>query len=382
MTSPTPVPLDPEYVAAIAKGLDEAFARASAEPFDPDRDRIVVFSDHHKGVGDPADDFRRCEHAYTAALGYYLEEGYKLCVLGDAEELWEEHAGPVIEHYRAVLDLEAEFVRRRNGLERFSGNHDDQWAYPGEVAKHLRPVFGPIKVREALRLSIDGRDGNPGGTLFLVHGHQGTAESDRWGWASKLFVRHVWRPLQRRTGYSATTPARSYAMRAKHDRALYEWARKQRPGVVLIAGHTHRPVFARSVPDPPPTRPIADLERALTDAQAAGDAAAAAAVHAELEFARTSVRRPEEVLSVVPPCYFNTGCCSFPDGDITGLEIAGGEMRLVRWPGNIREICPGGQGVDVARRVLATEKLDTILAQVAEPAGEAPAIEEHAVRPA
>jgi hypothetical protein len=32
------------------------------------------------------------------------------------------------------------------------------------------------------------------------------------------------------------------------------------------------------------------------------------------------------------PCYFNTGCCCFADGDITGLELAGGEIRLVRWP--------------------------------------------------
>jgi hypothetical protein len=32
------------------------------------------------------------------------------------------------------------------------------------------------------------------------------------------------------------------------------------------------------------------------------------------------------------PCYFNTGCCCFADGDVTGLEIADGEIRLVRWP--------------------------------------------------
>ena len=31
------------------------------------------------------------------------------------------------------------------------------------------------------------------------------------------------------------------------------------------------------------------------------------------------------------PCYFNTGCCSYGDGDVTGLEIADGEIRLVRW---------------------------------------------------
>ncbi len=37
------------------------------------------------------------------------------------------------------------------------------------------------------------------------------------------------------------------------------------------------------------------------------------------------------------PCYFNAGCCSFSDGDITGMEVADGEIRLVRWkrdPGN------------------------------------------------
>jgi hypothetical protein len=32
------------------------------------------------------------------------------------------------------------------------------------------------------------------------------------------------------------------------------------------------------------------------------------------------------------PSYFNTGCCAFRDGDITGLELSEGEIRLVRWP--------------------------------------------------
>jgi hypothetical protein len=32
-----------------------------------------------------------------------------------------------------------------------------------------------------------------------------------------------------------------------------------------------------------------------------------------------------------PPYYFNTGCCSFGDGDVTGLELSSGQIRLVRW---------------------------------------------------
>jgi hypothetical protein len=363
MTQATAVPLDKKYLESISKGLDSAFKRADDEPFDPHNERIVIFSDHHKGVGDPADDFRRCEHAYTSALGYYLEAGYKLFVLGDGEELWEEHAGDVIKRYRDVLQLEAEFVQPpKGGLSRFYGNHDDQWKSQKQVSKHLSGLFGDgIKVREALRLTVD-RPGKEPGTLFFVHGHQGTADSDRFGFASRLFVRHVWRPLQRKTGYTATTPARDFALRAKHDRAMYEWAVRQPGGFVMIAGHTHRPVFSKCVPDPAPTRPITDLEEALD--QTSDDRATAAAIRAELEYARTGVRRPEEVLTVPVPCYFNTGCCSFPDGDITGLEIADGQVRLVRWPGNLREIRAAEVGLDPAKRILETEDLEQVFAAV------------------
>lgn len=379
MTDANQTEQDRKYEEGIRKGLDAAFSRADEGPLDPAREKIVIFSDHHKGVGDKADDFRRCEHAYSAALGYYVEAGYRLFVLGDAEELWEEQAGPVIERYRDVLGLEAQFVRR-GGVERFYGNHDDQWASKGEVEKHLRPLFGAITVREGLRLRVE-RPGATPATLFFVHGHQGTADSDRFGWFSRQFVRHVWRPLQRKTGYSATTPARDHALRAKHDRAMYGWARDRPDAVVLVAGHTHRPVFAGSVPDPPPTRPIAELEAALKRAAAAGDTAAAAAVRAELEYARAAVRRPDRVLTVSPPCYFNTGCCSFPDGDVTGLEIGDGEIRLVRWPSNLRELCSPGAGVEVHKRILASEELERIFGAASAPAPAESSATETAIRP-
>ena len=42
------------------------------------------------------------------------------------------------------------------------------------------------------------------------------------------------------------------------------------------------------------------------------------------------------------PSYFNTGCCAFLDGDVTGLEFSDGEIRLVRWPDD--EDRPHAQG--------------------------------------
>ena len=31
------------------------------------------------------------------------------------------------------------------------------------------------------------------------------------------------------------------------------------------------------------------------------------------------------------PTYFNSGCCCFDDGTITGIEISGGFIRLIKW---------------------------------------------------
>jgi hypothetical protein len=58
-----------------------------------------------------------------------------------------------------------------------------------------------------------------------------------------------------------------------------------------------------------------------------------ARLHAELEFTEAEERRIDPpTVSNVPPYYFNTGRCLFGDGDVTGMEIADGDIRLVRWP--------------------------------------------------
>ena len=63
---------------AIAAALDRAYEGANVLDVDLDEARLVIFSDHHRGARDAADDFRRCERAYCAALGHYLEAGYAL----------------------------------------------------------------------------------------------------------------------------------------------------------------------------------------------------------------------------------------------------------------------------------------------------------------
>jgi hypothetical protein len=343
-------------IERVGAGLDRAFKAADEDQLEIDDAKLIVFSDLHRGVRDGADDFLGCERAYHAALGYYLELGYRLILLGDVEELWENQPAESLSAYRRTLELETAFFEDKRLL-RFWGNHDDQWRHEDEVKKHLHSRFPGLVVHEASKLRLM-RAGNQVGLLFLVHGHQGTTNSDGFfAPFSKLVVRYVWRPIQRRTGMRSATPAVDWDLRASHDTAMYEWAKKRPEKLVLIAGHTHRPVFAESQPSRQPDRDPA-LVRGELDAQRGKtppDPAAAAALRSELELIMTP-RPGEPPRKVDPPCYFNSGCCCFGDGDATGLEIEGGEFRLVRWLDDDER---------PARKILAREKIDTVLDRVA-----------------
>jgi hypothetical protein len=361
-----PVKGPDEYQQSIAKGLSRAFDDKDTEEQEVDLGsaRIVVVSDQHKGSRDNADDFRGCERAYAAALAYYLEEGFRLFALGDVEELWECSPKEVTGAYGDVLRLEGEFYATKpKRYERFFGNHDLQWSAPAEVSKHLHAFFPGLRVREALKLRVV-RGGERLGLLFLVHGHQGTLESDKIQWLSKPVVRHVWRPLQRKLNMRSTPPSRDFDLRHRHDLAMYSWARTHPAKPVLIAGHTHRPVFWSS--QAPPKESVEELERRFAERRAAGaDAAELAGIRARIEFARAERReKGPPPMTIDPPCYFNTGCCSFGDGDITAIEIAGGKIRLVRWPDDNDQPLP---------KLLVEEDLAVVLDRVSNagrPAGE------------
>jgi hypothetical protein len=174
-------------------------------------------------------------------------------------------------------------------------------------------------------------------------------------------VRYVWPAVQRKVKFASTTPARDFDLRAAHDAAMFAWARGHRDRPVIVCGHTHKPIFRRRAAagkTPVGARPEADIRADLDAARGRGaPAEELAALRAELEYVLTPTFGPPPI-PVEPPCYFNTGCCSFGDGDVTGIEIADGRIRLVRWLDN--EERPSAQ-------ILADESLREILAEVARP---------------
>ncbi|HEX2126234.1 MAG TPA: metallophosphoesterase [Thermoleophilaceae bacterium] len=314
----------------IRKRLGEAYAEAQRRPAMTRRlgdEKIVVFSDQHKGARDGADDFQRCERSYNAALAYYHHMGWHLVLLGDVEELWENSFEEVAEKYPRALELEGRF-HADGRYTRVFGNHDLVWSDAGRFQKAMKDSgVGDVTPVEAIRLTIQGAGENgEDRELFLTHGHQGTADSDSLAWLSKIGVR-AWRVAQNFINRPINQPSMDWELRGEHSEAMMRWAEAE--GRVLITGHTHKPVFWNGEKKPEAVPGDVTPPEGVEDPQEAEALRLAHVEWAEAEQERLKGDRPIQLPS---PCYFNTGCCSFGDGDITGIEIDGGEIRLVRWP--------------------------------------------------
>jgi UDP-2,3-diacylglucosamine pyrophosphatase LpxH len=247
--------------------LTEAYHTALHVPFD-DHTPLVIFSDHHRGDRSRLDSFAANHDLFVHALRRYYDQGFSYIKAGDGDELWKGwRFGDVERAHGPVFDLLHRF-QRQDRLHLLYGNHE-------ELAEGgYQQDKGGLPVREAVvleRLRTSQR-------LFVVHGHQADPRNDNKTQWSRRFVRCLWTPVQN-TGQASLSgsvhPVRFGATETISQR-IEAWAAVQRQ--LVICGHTHRPVFARPGAAP----------------------------------------------------YFNSGACLHP-GQITGIEIAGGYIQLVRW---------------------------------------------------
>jgi hypothetical protein len=94
---------------------------------------------------------------------------------------------------------------------------------------------------------------------------------------------------------------------------------------LLITGHTHQPVF----------RSLTELE-ALYEKQIVAEGEEATKIRAKIKLLHLEDSRPPDFKGYLDT-YFNSGCCCFDDGDITGIEIADNCIRLIKWEYTGRE---------------------------------------------
>lgn len=145
-------------------------------------------------------------------------------------------------------------------------------SYYSECDKQHIPLFPGISIHEGLILE----DSNTGNRIHLAHGHQGDPINDRYWKLGRFLVRYLWRPLELAGLKDPTSAAKNPDKKDITEKKLMHWVRTEHK--MLIAGHTHRPVFP-------------ELGETL---------------------------------------YFNDGSCVHPRC-ITALEITDGTISLVKW---------------------------------------------------
>ena len=287
--------------------------------FDPQKDKFVILSDQHKGARDGADIFAKAAKNYLEALDHYDHNQFFYINLGDSEELWENLFVTVKRHNRATFDKEKLFLKRKAFIKIF-GNHDLYWDNDPLAPISLVEIYGEqVKIYEGVILKTMVNDQPL--EIFMTHGHQGDLQSDG-NWFSKWFVSDIWGPFQSYLRINPNTPANNDSLKTAHNEMMYKWSSK-RKNTLLITGHTHQPVF----------RSLTELESLYEKLEAAKKTNNNAEIETwsqkinELHLKGTKAPSFKGYLDT----YFNSGCCCFDDGDITGIEIDGDCIRLIKW---------------------------------------------------
>ncbi|MGI6776821.1 MAG: metallophosphoesterase [Acetivibrionales bacterium] len=272
-----------------------------------DSSRVVIMSDCHRGDGSWADDFLKNQNIYFTALTHYYNNNYTYIEIGDGDELWKnKKLSEIIQQHSDAYWLMSKFFNKGR-LYLIYGNHDidkknsdfvkkNLYQYYYEREKTFIPLFKNIKLHEGLIL----KHSETNGKIFLIHGHQADNFNGRLWKMSRFLVRNLWRPLSSFGIKDPTSAAKNHVKKETIEKILTAWVIREKN--MLIAGHTHRPMF------PEPGKPP----------------------------------------------YFNDGSCVHPRC-ITAIEISDGYIMLVKWS---VKVMPKTNGrLFVSREVLAGPEL-------------------------
>lgn len=331
-----------EGLSKIMRGIENGKeSKGITIPFDVTTDRFIIFSDQHKGAKNGADDFMLCEPNYLFALDHYYQNNFQFIALGDCEELWENRLSNVLKKQQPSFEKYKNFIAQGR-FYKIIGNHDLDWKNDLITIAQIKTIFGtdlPIYDGVLLQTLINGQALK----VLCTHGHQGDQASDG-NWFSKFFVSKIWAPLQAILKINPNTPAYDSQLKTLHNRLMYEWSNEQ-TGLLLITGHTHQPVFESLTH-------IERLYRQLLTAQAEADEKQIESLETEISKRKFEYNHISADYLTMKPMYFNSGCCCNNDGDITGIEIEAGYLRLIKWA-----VKDGTS----KREVLEEEKLEVLL---------------------
>jgi len=264
------------------KQLTNVFINADRVKFS-NHDRLVFFSDVHRGNNSWADEFARNETIYLCALQHYYDNDFTYVEVGDGDELLKfKYIEPIRIAHEEVFRL-LQKLHRKQRLYYIFGNHDNEYRNPELVHRKLNQIFNHVTDEpEILFDDFKAHEGlvfqhrESGMEFFAVHGHQADNLFHRLIWLNGVLLRLLWRPLQLFGLQDPSSVSQNIYKQQKVEEELIRWCADNRQP--MIAGHTHQPRFPKKGKAP----------------------------------------------------YFNTGSCIHPRW-ITCIEIVRGKIALVRW---------------------------------------------------
>ncbi|MFV0466028.1 MAG: serine/threonine protein phosphatase [Lachnospiraceae bacterium] len=273
------------------KRLTGAYKNAKVLPVD-EKSKYIIFSDCHRSNGSNSDEFTKNQNVFLYALSYYYKNGFSYIEAGDGDELWEQPKFRYIRkaHYY-VFDLLKDFYKE-DRLEILYGNHNiylknheylkrTLYSYYNDSRDEYQDLLMGLEPCEAILLKKADDDRE----FLILHGHQGDLFNDQLWFFSMILLKGLWRAFHAIGATSPASPVKNITRQHRIEKKYNKWIKKNQ--TAIICGHTHRYKFPRK--------------------------------------------------DEVP--YFNCGCCIYPD-NITGIEIEGGNIMIVRW-----KVTPDEDGV-------------------------------------
>ena len=209
-------------------------------------DRVVIFSDCHRGDGSFRDALYPNTNIYTTALRYYYNQGFTYIEAGDGDELWKfKSIGDIYNAHYDEYKILSDF-KKKEKLYMIYGNHDDDKSkakFKKKIMKSknigLKEFYSDLEIHEGIRLNIEGKK-----DFLVFHGHQLDYISYELAFVSKFLVRYVWSFLNGVLSFrEVLSPAKSDSARDRVDNRVCKWCEANKTSVII--GHTHNSIFPK-----------------------------------------------------------------------------------------------------------------------------------------
>jgi len=307
----------------IQDNLEKLYNNCPSIPIG-DQDKIVIFSDFHLGGRKSRDDFLPNSQMFSTILKkYYYDEGFKLILNGDVEELQKVSLTTIYKRWDDLYTLFRLFGDRE-GLYKIVGNHDGELVLIKNTI-NFRPDDINYQILPGLKLQYKEN------TLFVLHGHQASKYHGFINTLVGLSLKYLANPLMIKNIKRPYTNVK----KLKAEEKIYDFSKKEK--ILSLVGHTHRALFEGLSEEDYLKFNIEQRIRKYLEAD-----------RVEREKLESSIRVLSDALKellktgdhydsfssiydhMIIPCLFNSGCVIDKKG-INCLEIENGNISLVTW---------------------------------------------------